>query len=88
MWHNYLKISFRNFRKFKGYTFINIADLAIGIACCLLIMLFVLDELSYDRHFKNADQVYRVAVRGLVGNQEKQRVFNKKDPRSLLIGDR
>ena len=46
---NYLKIALRNLRMQKGYSFINIAGLEVGMACCLLIALFVRDELSYDR---------------------------------------
>ena len=60
MLKNYLKIAFRNLRKHKGYSFINVTGLAVGIACCLLILLFVQDELSYDRFHKNADKIYRV----------------------------
>jgi predicted permease len=58
MFKNYFKIAFRNFLRHKGYTFINIAGLAIGIACCLMIMLWVQDELSYDRFHENADDLY------------------------------
>jgi putative ABC transport system permease protein len=57
---NYLKTAFRNIRKHKGYAFINIAGLAVGMACCILIMLFVFDELSYDRFHENHDRIYRV----------------------------
>ena len=55
---NYLKIALRNFFRHKGYTFINTAGLAIGIACCIMIMLWVQDELSYDRFHENADDLY------------------------------
>ena len=58
MFKNYFKIAIRNFLRHKGYTFINIAGLAIGIACCILIMLWVQDELSYDRFHENADDLY------------------------------
>lgn len=61
MLKNYLKIAVRNLRKQKGYAFINVFGLAAGLACCLLILLFVRDELSYDRYHENADQVFRVA---------------------------
>ncbi|MCH8959901.1 MAG: ABC transporter permease, partial [Bacteroidetes bacterium] len=57
---NYLKISLRNLQKHKGYAFINIFGLAIGLACCLLIVLFVRDELSYDRFHEKADRTYRI----------------------------
>jgi ABC-type antimicrobial peptide transport system permease subunit len=60
LFKNYIKITFRNIFKHKGYSFINIAGLAIGMACCLLITLWVLDELSYDKFHENASQLYRV----------------------------
>ncbi len=57
---NYLKIALRTLQKYKGYAFINIFGLAIGLACCLLIVLFVRDELSYDRFHEKADRTYRI----------------------------
>ncbi len=64
---NFIKTTFRNFRRFKGYTFINIAGLAVGIASCLLILLFVNTELSYDRFHEKADQIYRVMMKIHIG---------------------
>ena len=60
MLRNYLKIALRNLKKHKGFSFINIAGLALGIACCLLILLLIRDELSFDRFHEHRDQVYRV----------------------------
>jgi putative ABC transport system permease protein len=60
MLRNYIKIAFRNLWKSKGFSAINIIGLAIGLATCLLIMLFVLDELNYDRYNKKAGRIYRV----------------------------
>ncbi len=57
---NYIKIALRNIKKHKGYSFINIIGLAIGMACCLLISIWVLDELSYDKFHENAATLYRV----------------------------
>ena len=57
---NYLKIALRNFQKHKGYSFINIAGFAIGMACCLVILLYVRHELSYDRYHKDAERVCRI----------------------------
>ena len=57
---NYLKIAWRNLRKQPGLTFINVFGLALGLACCLLIMLYVADELSYDRYHEKADRIYRL----------------------------
>ena len=60
MLKNYLKVAFRNLIRFKTYSFINIAGLAIGIACCLLILLYIQNELSYDRFNKKADRIFRI----------------------------
>jgi len=60
MFRNYFKTAFRNLLKNKFYTSINIIGLAVGLATCLLILLYVLDELSYDRYNVNADRIYRV----------------------------
>jgi putative ABC transport system permease protein len=60
MFRNYFTIALRNLRKHSFYTFINVAGLAIGIASCLIITLFILNETSYDKHFPNADRVYRI----------------------------
>lgn len=64
---NYLKITLRNIKKYKWYSLINIAGLAVGIAVCLLILLFVQDELSYDKHNEKADRIYRVCLNAKVG---------------------
>ncbi|PWL31696.1 ABC transporter permease [uncultured Roseivirga sp.] len=60
MLKNYLKIAIRNIRKHKGYSFINVFGLAVGICCCLLIFLYVKDELTYDRFHTNVDRIYRI----------------------------
>ena len=60
MLRNYLKIAWRNLVNNKTFSFINIVGLAIGLACFILIALYVLDELSFDRHNRKADRIYRV----------------------------
>ena len=66
MFKNYLKIALRNIMRQKGYSFINISGLAIGLACCFLIVLFVRDELSYDTFNINGANIYRaVSANGL-----------------------
>ena len=65
MFSNYLKIAVRNIIRRRFYSMINIVGLAIGIAGFILIGLWVRDEVSYDRHFKHADRIYRIA-NGLV----------------------
>jgi putative ABC transport system permease protein len=57
---NYLKITKRNLLKHKFYTAINILGLAIGLACSLIMALYVADELSYDRYHENSSRIYRV----------------------------
>ncbi len=57
---NYLKIALRNIKKHPGYSIINIAGMAIGLTCCLFILIWVLDELSYDKFHENAPYLYRV----------------------------
>lgn len=70
MFKNYLKIAFRNVKNHKAYAFINISGLAIGMACCILIISFITTELSYDRFHKNADRIYRQGLdANLGGNQ-------------------
>jgi putative ABC transport system permease protein len=58
---NYLKIALRNLKRQKVSTSINVIGLAIGLATCILIMLYVQDELSYDRYNEKADRIFRVA---------------------------
>ncbi len=60
MFKNYLKIAVRNVMKYKTFSFINIFNLAIGLAGCILISLFVIHEYSYDKFHENADKIYRI----------------------------
>jgi putative ABC transport system permease protein len=59
MLKNYLTIALRNLNKHRFFTFINVSGLSIGIASCLIIILYVLNEFSYDKHYKNASRIYR-----------------------------
>ncbi|HXF28954.1 MAG TPA: ABC transporter permease, partial [Chlamydiales bacterium] len=60
---SYLKIAWRNLVKHKAFAAINIAGLAIGMTCSIFILLWVQNELSYDRFHKNADQIYRITAK-------------------------
>lgn len=60
MYKNYFIIAWRNLVKKKAYSFINIFGLGLGIACCLLIFMFVQDELSYDNYHAKRDRIYRL----------------------------
>ncbi|MEP7253586.1 MAG: ABC transporter permease, partial [Ginsengibacter sp.] len=68
MFKNYFKIAWRNLMKYKFISFINLFGLMVGLTCCLLITTYVLNELSYDRYNKNADNIYRIT-----------RTFNNQD---------
>jgi putative ABC transport system permease protein len=59
MFKHYLKVAFRNLSRHKGYTIINTIGLAVAIACCFLIMLFVKSEWSFDRFHSKSDRIYR-----------------------------
>jgi putative ABC transport system permease protein len=60
MLKNYLKIAWRNIRKEKFFSFVKIGGFSIGIATCLMITLYIIDELSYDKFYTNTDRIYRV----------------------------
>ena len=62
MFKNYLIIALRNIKKHKGYSFINITGLAIGIAVCILIFLFVEYELGFDSHISQKEDIYRIVT--------------------------
>ncbi len=57
---NYLKIALRNLMRNRVYSAINILGLALGVACCLLLALYIQDEMSYDKHHKDLDRLYRI----------------------------
>ena len=75
MFKNYFKIALRNLSRNKIYSFINIAGLSIGLACAMLILLYVKDEVSYDRFHKNVDHIYRITTQAI----EKNGVKGRKD---------
>jgi len=60
MIENYFKIALRNIKRYSTYSILNIIGMSIGMASAILILLWVQDEWSYDRHFKNAGDLYRV----------------------------
>ena len=75
MFKNYLKIAFRNLWRNKTFSAINILGLAIGLATCLVITLFVVHELSHDRYHEKADRLVRVVFRASIqGDKIKEAV--------------
>jgi putative ABC transport system permease protein len=87
MLKNYLKLTFRNLLKHKGFSIINISGLAIGIACSILIMLFVASELSYDKFHHKGDRIYRLAVRALIGNTKIKQTYSSAITFKMLLQD-
>jgi putative ABC transport system permease protein len=70
MLKNYFTIALRNIRKHSFYSTINIFGLAVGVAACLFIMLYITDELSYDKFHKDAEVIYRLGLHGKIAGQE------------------
>src|SRR5688572_15049006 len=70
MFRNYLNVAIRNILKHKFFSFINIFGMTIGITACLLIVLYISDELSYDRFHANADRIYQVNLHGRIAGQD------------------
>ena len=70
MFKSFIKIAFRNIVRYNIFTLINVTGLAIGIASSLLIMLWVEDEMSYDKFYDNSENIYRLAFTGVFGNSE------------------
>lgn len=70
MVRNYFKLALRNIMKYKFFSAINILGMSIGIAAFLLILLYVVHELSYDRFHADADRIYQVGLHGRIGDQD------------------
>ncbi len=73
MLKNYFTIAVRNMMRNKAYSIINIAGLSVGIACCLMLALYIQDEASFDRHHKDAERIYRVT--SIMGDPSENRVM-------------
>jgi putative ABC transport system permease protein len=73
MLRNYIKIALRNMSRDKAYSFINIFGLSVGVTCCLLLALYIQDEMTYDKHHKDADNIYRVT--SIMGEKFDNRVM-------------
>ena len=67
---NYFKTAWRNMTRNKTSSFINVAGLSIGIACVLMILVYIQNELSYDKFHKDADRIFQVTLKGNIGGQE------------------
>ena len=87
MFRNYLKIAWRNLLRNKTFSFINISGLAIGLSCFLLIALYVLDELSFDRYNAKADDIYRINADIRFGGAELRLPFTADQMGELMKKD-
>ena len=87
MLRNYLKIALRNLRKYLGYTSINLIGLAVGIACSLLILLYVQDELSFDRFHEKADRIYRLVLDGNFSGNDLQAPVSPAPMAAAMVRD-
>lgn len=85
MFSNYLKIAFRNLGRSKFFALINISGLAIGLSCCLLIMLFIRHELSYDKFHRNARSIFRLISTGEIGDSKAVTLATTPAPWAPLI---
>ena len=83
----YFKPMLRNLRKQGGYTFINVAGLGLGVACSLLIFLFVRDELSFDRFHEQADRIHRIVIQNTYGGQESEHLLAPVNMGEHLVAD-
>ncbi len=82
---NYLKIALRNILRQKGYSFINIAGLTMGLACFILIGLWVRDELSFDRFHENKDRIFRILNKVESGEFIPSPTYALADRNSILL---
>jgi putative ABC transport system permease protein len=87
MLQNYLKIAIRNLLRNGGYSVINILGLAIGVACCLLILVYVFDELSYDRYHQNSEEIFRIVQVSRVDGVGEPSASNPFPLRDALLND-
>ena len=76
MWRNHLKITLRNLAKNKAFNFINISGLAIGLASSIFIILYIVNEVSYDRFNAQGKQMYRLYIDGKMAGEELKGAWN------------
>lgn len=86
IWNN-IKIAFRNLWRDKIFSLINISGLAIGLACCIIIFLFVSNELSYDKYHKDYQQIYRLGIEGKLGDMEMKGPFTSNPMAPALLSE-
>ena len=87
MFKNYIKITFRNILRNKGYSMINISGLALGIASAMLLFSYVNYELSFDKYHEKADRIYRIVVRGRMAGEDYDNAKIPATMTPLLLSD-
>lgn len=87
MLQNYLTIAWRNMRKHRFYSLINIIGLAVGVAACLVIVLFIADELQYDSYNVKADRIYRVEAEVKFGGNRFNMTYRSAPEAQALMQD-
>lgn len=87
MFKNYLKITLRNLVRHKLYALINVFGLTLGLGCCLLLSLYILGELSYDRHWNDNDRIYRIVNEYTFSGAPNQAAFSSAALGELLTID-
>ncbi|NQT97783.1 MAG: ABC transporter permease [Candidatus Marinimicrobia bacterium] len=83
----YFKIALRNIKKYRGYSIINITGLAVGMACSILILIYVNYELSFDTFHANADRIYRVAINAMGGGTKINQTYSSAATFNKLLED-
>jgi putative ABC transport system permease protein len=70
MFRNYLKVAWRNLMKSKIFSLINIIGLSVGLTCCMLISIYLYNEVSYDKYHKDVDRLYQLGTVFIGGEKE------------------
>src|SRR6478736_1637571 len=84
MFRNYLKVAWRNLMKSKIFSFINIIGLSVGLTCCMLITIYLANELSYDKYHKNIDRLYQLGT-VFVGSGKEEKTPNTPAPMAAAM---
>ncbi len=84
MFQNYLKVAWRNLMKSKIFSFINIIGLSVGLTCCMLITVYLYNEVSYDKYHKNINQLYQLGTI-FVGSGKEERTPNTPAPMAAAM---
>jgi len=82
---NYLKLTFRNLAANKVFSFVNIFGLAAGLSTCMLIMIYIMDESSYDKKFSNGDRIYRISMAAAASGKDNEKWSSQPAPTAWAL---